>query len=387
MNSELTVTRILVASDNADDAEQIAKHLRSEFENVSTSTDADRSAQDFEEIRPEVLVLAFDRLDKAQRYYLGLYRRGPQLYPHRTVILCHRDEIRAVVDLCRKEYFDDYVLHWPMSHDGARLAMSIWIAAREMAATRANNARPAGLLAHAKHLEELDRVLQSDLADPGQELEGARRAAAAAEHEIAIAIDEFSSRLSSGPTAAGVDVQNAEKLAREIGQLKDRQIGAARRSGAMAVDSIQARARRIKDRVEPALAGTRAFAQEVRSIRPIVMVVEDDEFARMMVSRSLDPLVWEVVSANNAAEALSHLRRLRPDIVLTDIRMPGMDGVSLTLQLKASPHLAAIPVVIMTSEASKEALADSVAAGAVAFVVKPFTREVLTAKLEKVLSR
>jgi CheY-like chemotaxis protein len=387
MSAALTETSILVASDNTDDAAQIVKHLRSEFKNVHASTNADRSVQEFEEIRPEVLVLAFDTLDKAQRYYLGLYRRGQQVpqNPHRTVILCDRDELAAVVDLCKREYFDDYVLHWPLSHDGARLGMSIRIASREMKASHASNPRPAGLLAHARHLEELDRALGCDLDDAGRNAEDARRAAASAEREIAFAIDEFSNRLASGPASAGVDVTNPEQLARELGELRERQIGAARRSGTMAVDSIHAHALQLKERIGPALAGTRAFAQEVRKVRPVVMVVEDDEFARQLVKRTLDPLVWEVIFANNGAEALGQLRRLRPDIILMDICMPGMDGVSLTHRLKASPHLAAIPVIIMTGDARKETLASSVAAGAAAFVVKPFTRELLTAKLEKVL--
>ena len=51
-----------------------------------------------------------------------------QQHPHRTVILCSKDEVQAVFDLCKKAYFDDYVLYWPHSHDGPRLAMSLWIA-------------------------------------------------------------------------------------------------------------------------------------------------------------------------------------------------------------------------------------------------------------------
>lgn len=60
----------------------------------------------------------------------------------------------------------------------------------------------------------------------------------------------------------------------------------------------------------------------------------------------------------------------------------GDDGVSLTHRLKASPHLAAIPVIMWTGDSRKEALAS-----AAAFVAKPFTRELLTAKLKKVLRR
>lgn len=322
--------RVLVASDNADDARQIQRQLKADFAHVQLSTDADRCMEDFEQYAPDVLVLAFDRLDKAQRYYLGLYRLGgAQLqHPHRTVILCSKDEVQAVFDLCKKAYFDDYVLYWPHSHDGPRLAMSLWIACREVASPRQGVPQPAELYAHARHVGELDRLINREVAAAGQ----------------------------PGPAGAG---------------------GAA----------VDAWARHLKGVVEPALAGTRLLIEQIGRIRPVVMVVEDDEFARTLVGRSLDPLVWEAMFAVDGAAALAQLRRHRPDVILMDIHLPGLDGVALTQQLKTSPHLAAIPIVMMTGDASKAALMSSMEAGAAAFVVKPFTRESLTSKLVSVLAR
>jgi CheY-like chemotaxis protein len=68
-----------------------------------------------------------------------------------------------------------------------------------------------------------------------------------------------------------------------------------------------------------------------------------------------------------------------------DIRLPGIDGVSLTERLKASPALADIPIIMMSGDARLERLVRSMEVGAAAFVVKPFTRESLTMKVEKVL--
>ncbi len=323
-------TRVLVASDNADDARQIQRQLIVDFAHVHLSTDADRCLEDFERYAPDVLVLAFDGLDKAQRYYLGLYRLGAALqqHPHRTVILCSKDEVQAVFELCKKAYFDDYVLYWPYSHDGPRLAMSVWIACREMSTPRPGVPQPAELYAHARHVGELDRLIGREVEAAGQQ----------------------------GPAGAG---------------------GAA----------VDAWARRLKGVIEPALAGTRMLAAQIRRIRPVVMVVEDDEFARTLVGRALDPLAWDATFAVDGATALAHLRRQRPDVILMDIHLPGLDGVALTQRLKASPHLAGIPIVMMTGDASKAALVSSMEAGAADFVVKPFTRESLTNKLVSVLSR
>ena len=381
-------SRILVATDNLDDAALIVRQLEGEFDSVRSSTDPARSAQDFEACAPDVLVLAFDSLEKSQRYYLGLYKTGPALPQdgHRTVILCHRDELKAVVDLCKKEYFDDYVMFWPHSHDADRLAMSIRIACREMAAIRSNLSRRGKLLSQAKHVDALDRILVRGFADAERHAADTRHSLACAEREISEAIDDFSSRLTDKDAASWVHVKDAGVLAREVGQLKAKQIAAGRRVSAIEVESGDNRARALKKQLEPVLAGTRALAEEARKIRPLVMVVEDDEFARQLVSRTLDPASWEAVYANDGAEALGYLRKMRPDVILMDVRLPGLDGVSLTTRLKASPQLATIPVIIMTGHARKETLESSIAAGAVAFVVKPFTRELLTAKLERALA-
>lgn len=321
--------KVLVASDNADDARLIQRQLKADFAHVQLSTDADRWLEDFEQHAPDVLVLAFDRLDKAQHYYLGLYRLGGgQQHPHRTVILCAKDEVQAVFELCKKAYFDDYVLYWPHSHDGPRLAMSLWIACREMTSQRPGVPQPAELYAHARHVGELDRLISRE-------------------------VDAVGQQIPAGVAGAAVD----------------------------------AWARHLKGVIEPALAGTRLLTEQIRRIRPVVMVVEDDEFARTLVGRALDPLAWETMFAVDSAMALAQLQRHRPDIILMDIHLPGLDGVALTQRLKASPHLAGIPIVIMTGDSSRAVLASSMGAGASAFVVKPFTRESLTGKLQAVLMR
>lgn len=330
MKHSMRDAKVLVASDNADDARQIQRQLSADFTQVQLSTDVDRSVEDFEQHAPNVLVLAFERLDKAQRYYLGLYRLGgaQQQHPHRTVILCSKDEVQAVFDLCKKAYFDDYVLYWPHSHDGPRLAMSVWNACREMSAQRPGVPQPAELYAHARHVGELDRLIGREVAAAGAQVQ-------------------------AGPAGAAVD----------------------------------AWARNLKGLIEPALAGTRLLAEQIRRIRPVVMVVDDDEFARTLVGRALDPQTWETTFAVDGATAFAHLSRHRPDIILMDIHLPGLDGVALTQRLKASPHLASIPIVMMTGDANKTALLSSMEAGAAAFVVKPFTRESLTSKLMSVLLR
>lgn len=113
----------------------------------------------------------------------------------------------------------------------------------------------------------------------------------------------------------------------------------------------------------------------------VVLVVEDDAFTRQLIGRMLDPLQFRLHHAVDSTEALRTLREVHPDVVLMDIRLPGLDGLALTRRLKAVPHLTSIPVVMMTGDARLETLRSSIEAGAAGFVVKPFSRLALLAKL------
>jgi len=119
--------------------------------------------------------------------------------------------------------------------------------------------------------------------------------------------------------------------------------------------------------------------------RATVLLVEDDEVLHTLVAAMLDSEPVDLVFEADGALALDRIRALEPDLVLMDIVLPGGNGVAITEQLKGMPELAAIPVVMLTGEARLETLVRSMEAGAADFVVKPFTREALLAKVAKYL--
>ncbi|MEP6739062.1 MAG: response regulator [Caldimonas sp.] len=119
--------------------------------------------------------------------------------------------------------------------------------------------------------------------------------------------------------------------------------------------------------------------------RPVVLLVEDDEFSHQLVASMLDSENLELVFEADGAAALERIRSVASDLILMDVMLPGSDGVEITMQLKAEPDLAGIPVVMLTGEARRETFARSIGAGAADFIVKPFTREALVAKIGKYL--
>ena len=90
--------------------------------------------------------------------------------------------------------------------------------------------------------------------------------------------------------------------------------------------------------------------------------------------------------AAESVEAFGKLEMARPAVILMDVNLPGLDGLGFTERLKAMPALAGIPVIMLTGEARRETLERSRMVGAASFIVKPFTRDSLIAKLAPYLS-
>ena len=116
-------------------------------------------------------------------------------------------------------------------------------------------------------------------------------------------------------------------------------------------------------------------------MRPIVMIVDDDDFQRRMLGRMLSSAELEVVQAGSGMEALAILRRLRPDLILMDVRIPDIDGIELTRRLKSGSEHRDVPIVMITGQSERKVIVDSREAGADDFVVKPVERDVLLKKV------
>lgn len=120
--------------------------------------------------------------------------------------------------------------------------------------------------------------------------------------------------------------------------------------------------------------------------RPKILVVEDEEDVRAMVSRILGTF-GDVSVAKDGKEALETLlaTTATPDLIVTDLMMPHMDGLSLAKELKKHPQLARVPVVMLTAKSRPLDMVEGINAGARSYVTKPFKADDLIAKVKKAL--
>jgi two-component system chemotaxis response regulator CheY len=121
---------------------------------------------------------------------------------------------------------------------------------------------------------------------------------------------------------------------------------------------------------------------------PDVLVVDDSAAIRKILNRVLRQTgmaIGTIHEAGDGQEALSLLKTHRPDLVLTDINMPKMNGLQLLAALKGSDDWRSIPVVMITTEGGETKVAEAVRLGAAGYVRKPFTADQIKEKLAGIL--
>ena len=119
-----------------------------------------------------------------------------------------------------------------------------------------------------------------------------------------------------------------------------------------------------------------------------ILIVEDDPTIRCILEMALRAAGYEHVStAARGDEGLDAARRIRPDLVLLDLMLPGLDGLTVCRRMRETPALAETRIIMLTARSEEQDIVRGLELGADDYVTKPFSREVLLARIRAVLRR
>ena len=116
-----------------------------------------------------------------------------------------------------------------------------------------------------------------------------------------------------------------------------------------------------------------------------ILAVDDSASMRQMVVFTLKGAGYDVVEAADGVQALQMAKSKKVDMVLTDVNMPNMDGITLIRQLRGLPNYKFTPILTLTTESAPEKKMEGKQAGATGWIVKPFNPTQLLATVKKVL--
>ncbi len=120
-------------------------------------------------------------------------------------------------------------------------------------------------------------------------------------------------------------------------------------------------------------------------MRYSVVVIEDDEAIRWLISKVLDKQ-YEVHAFGNVGNAMNHMNRVGlPDLIVTDIKLPVIDGKDFLINLKKSGLFGNIPVIVISSWSDAQTKSECMQAGADDYISKPFNPEKLLSTVDGVI--
>jgi CheY-like chemotaxis protein len=120
---------------------------------------------------------------------------------------------------------------------------------------------------------------------------------------------------------------------------------------------------------------------------PTILYIEDTENNRILVERKLRRSGYEVLTAEDATVGLALAARQKPDLILMDMGLPGVDGWEATRRLKADPELKHVPIVALTAHAMPGDEQRSLDAGCDDYDTKPFDFDRLMWKIQRLLTK
>jgi CheY-like chemotaxis protein len=119
---------------------------------------------------------------------------------------------------------------------------------------------------------------------------------------------------------------------------------------------------------------------------PTILVIDDDKITAKSLEHFLRQKKYEVIAVPNAEDGLNKALTIKPDLILLDIMMPGMNGYQFLTLLRQDRVTTDIPVIVLSSLARESDILEGLEKGAVDYIVKPYSPSVLLSKVTKILS-
>jgi len=121
--------------------------------------------------------------------------------------------------------------------------------------------------------------------------------------------------------------------------------------------------------------------------RETILVVEDDENIQQLVGYNLAKAGFHVIYADNGEQALSVIKRERPELIVLDLMLPGLSGFEICKLVRKDPKTKSLPIVMLTAKSEENDMAAGLDLGADDYITKPFSPKILISRIKAALRR
>jgi CheY-like chemotaxis protein len=379
-------TSILIATDSSEDTQSLEMKLSKDHKDCLVLKSSKSLITDFDNNKPDILVLAFKSLANAENYYNELYHSSKQVarYPHRSILLCNKDELELAYQACKQEHFDDYVLFWPTPADNNQLSMAINRAQLSLENAKAYTAIHQ-LSKQSQGLSDLDTKLEADLNVAHEHLGSIGQTAIKLQQTASTTLALLLERLNQGELNTIIDIKDANALKQLLEKFQQDLINQHLNDLNQPLTHLKTWLQELGTQYKPHFESVRLLKDAAQKIPQTILVVDDDKFSQNLSKAALAEENYIVIEADSGYQALKILSKQRPDLILMDMNMPDLDGLETTRRIKALEQLATIPIIMLTGNQAKADVINCLKAGVSDYIVKPVSHGTLLDKIHKLL--
>jgi DNA-binding response OmpR family regulator len=118
-----------------------------------------------------------------------------------------------------------------------------------------------------------------------------------------------------------------------------------------------------------------------------IVLIEDEEGITSLIKHKLTKAGYQIVHFPNGEGVINYLLNNKVALIISDIMMPVMDGMTVLKEMKSDPRLAAVPVILLSAHSQESSIVDGLKAGAIDYITKPFSSSELLLRIQIALSR
>ena len=371
---------ILIVSDSKYELETLQQLLSPEYGHILQTTNENIAVRLFKEQHPALLILSYEQITKAEKFYMSLYEKDPEIYsaPHKTLLLCKGQESEEAYELCKNGIMNDYVADRPL-FDPFRLKLSVKQAIKIHRNEHNSFWVSQQIDQISEDLKELYRFVMNKLRTVGGMQQDSADSFNHFTQKLSVDIKKLQSNIS--PLFTDTDEDNTEEVFnKEFSDFHENSISSASKEVSKEInksgDTLEELAKSFQSYIDK-------LPVETETVKVTeVLVVDDDEMYCEMVAGMIESDAIHVTTVESGRAAFEYLRSTKPDVILLDYLMPVLDGIMVLKNIKSNPKLKSIPVIMLTGDSSRTVVSQSMKAGAIEFIIKPGDRNTLVEKIE-----
>ncbi len=364
--------RLLLVADDEHNIEEVVSYLRANDVVLSSTSNPETGLRLFEKIRPDILCLGFRNIASATVYKRKLPHK-PHLF--QTILMCQTSERANAANLVIEKVFDDYFLFKPI-YDLNRLRVCIQHALSRRAALQK-------LRTYKAKFSQSSHILDQALSGRSRLKSDSMQSHEQMVRQAGETFDEFKNSMTGPELKEVIKVLDAKKIDQHFNHFKEKELGGIFAN--FKSDLFGSFDKGFEGVIEQAREASRLENDNKRRRPYSVLIVEDDPYGLELVDAMLSVEGFKTNQARNAGEAAARVSKHKPDLILMDMRLPGMSGLELTQKFHEQPATKDIPIMLLSAHISEEVVLQACKLGVKDVIAKPIKRKELLERVAKTL--